>query len=147
MTIPAYPATRIEQYLDAIAKGGVTVEPLTVTENNTYTAPAGKAYSPVTVNVSGGGGDWKTANVTFINSKASTVYYVYDPFGRTTTVSASSPVTVQYPCKDDLPYLISYIENVSYPPAPVITGEIELVENGLSVRGDGSVTLEGTPMN
>lgn len=31
--------------------GGVTVEPLSVTENGTYTAPSGKAYSPVTVDV------------------------------------------------------------------------------------------------
>lgn len=34
----------------------ITIEPLTVTENDTYTAPPGKAYSPVTVNVEGGGG-------------------------------------------------------------------------------------------
>lgn len=37
------------------ASGGggssVDVEPMSVTENGTYTAPAGKAYSPVTVNV------------------------------------------------------------------------------------------------
>ena len=33
----------------------VTVESLTATENKTYTAPEGKAYSPVVVNVSGGG--------------------------------------------------------------------------------------------
>ena len=31
--------------------GGVTVEPLSVTENGTYTAPSGKAYSPVMVEV------------------------------------------------------------------------------------------------
>lgn len=36
--------------------GQITVEALSVTENGTYTAPSGKAYSPVTVNVSGGGG-------------------------------------------------------------------------------------------
>lgn len=36
--------------------GGVTVEALSVTQNGTYTAPTGKAYSPVTVSVSGGGG-------------------------------------------------------------------------------------------
>ena len=36
--------------------GSVTVEALSVTQNGTYTAPTGKAYSPVTVNVSGGGG-------------------------------------------------------------------------------------------
>lgn len=32
----------------------VDVKPLTVTENGTYTAPEGEAYSPVTVNVQGG---------------------------------------------------------------------------------------------
>ena len=31
--------------------GGVTVEPITITENGTATAPSGKAYSPVNVNV------------------------------------------------------------------------------------------------
>ena len=33
----------------------IEIEPLNVTQNGTYTAPTGKAYSPVTVNVSGGG--------------------------------------------------------------------------------------------
>ena len=32
----------------------VEIESLSVTENGTYTAPTGKAYSPVTVNVVGG---------------------------------------------------------------------------------------------
>lgn len=35
--------------------GSVIVEPLAVTENGVYTAPSGKAYSPVTVNVPSGG--------------------------------------------------------------------------------------------
>ncbi len=39
------------------------IEPLSVTANGTYTAPNGKAYSPVTVDVSGGGGT--TVNVGF----------------------------------------------------------------------------------
>ena len=43
----------------ALNKGGgggdITVEPLTVTENGQYAAPSGKAYSPVNVEVSGGG--------------------------------------------------------------------------------------------
>lgn len=34
----------------------ITVEALSVTENGTYTAPGGKAYSPITVNVPQGGG-------------------------------------------------------------------------------------------
>jgi len=39
--------------------GDVTVESLTATENKTYTAPSGKAYNPITVNVpnSYGAGD------------------------------------------------------------------------------------------
>ena len=49
------PITRKEMFLEAAAQGGggggVTVEALTATENGTYTAPSGKAYSPVTVNV------------------------------------------------------------------------------------------------
>lgn len=52
--LPAFPITREEMYLDYIAthpSGDVIVETLSVTENGTYTAPSGKAYSPVTVNV------------------------------------------------------------------------------------------------
>ena len=41
--------------LEAGEGGDITVEPLSVTANGTYTAPNGKAYSPVTVNVSSGG--------------------------------------------------------------------------------------------
>lgn len=46
------------QAIGDIQTGGssVTVESLNVTQNGTYTAPSGKAYSPVTVNVSGGSG-------------------------------------------------------------------------------------------
>lgn len=56
MAVPE-PITRLEKYwaaiLDKIQGGGssVTVEPLTVAENGTTTAPSGKAYSPVTVAV------------------------------------------------------------------------------------------------
>lgn len=46
-------------FADAIAAietgGGVTTQPLSVTENGTYTAPSGTAYTPVTVNVPTGG--------------------------------------------------------------------------------------------
>ena len=42
--------------LDDDAPAHITVESLSVTQNGTYTAPTGKAYSPVTVSVSGGGG-------------------------------------------------------------------------------------------
>lgn len=34
---------------------GITVEPITITQNGTTTAPSGKAYSPITVNVPASG--------------------------------------------------------------------------------------------
>lgn len=52
VTVPE-PITREEMFMQKIIDGGgptITVEPLSVTENGTYTAEEGKAYSPVTVN-------------------------------------------------------------------------------------------------
>ena len=43
-------------HLDDEGTPPITVESLSVTQNGTYTAPTGTAYSPVAVNVSGGGG-------------------------------------------------------------------------------------------
>ena len=52
-----YDVTNLAELVVNVSGGGsVTVESLSVTQNGTYTAPTGKAYSPVTVNVSGGGG-------------------------------------------------------------------------------------------
>ena len=72
VTVPA--ATKLDGYpalVDTIQTGsgggGVTVEALSVTSNGTYTAPAGTAYSPVTVNVSGGGGEPVSTGVRFID--------------------------------------------------------------------------------
>ena len=45
----------------------INVEPLSVTQNGTYTAPSGTAYSPVTVNVSSGG-SVHVATTTWTNS-------------------------------------------------------------------------------
>lgn len=58
--------------------GGTTVEALSVTQNGTYTAPSGKAYSPVIVNVSGGSSDFSTAEVTVVNN-ASMPFELYMP--------------------------------------------------------------------
>lgn len=59
--------------------GNITVEALSVTQNGTYTAPTGKAYSPVTVNVSGGGGGGiATATLTY-SAQNSTPFNLYAP--------------------------------------------------------------------
>ncbi len=57
-------------------ESGITVTPLTVTENGTYTSAAGQAYSPVTVNVpSSVGGElfcW-----TYTDENTGNTYYAY----------------------------------------------------------------------
>ena len=40
-----------EQATSGGGGSGITVEPITITQNGTTTAPSGKAYSPITVNV------------------------------------------------------------------------------------------------
>lgn len=53
--------------------GSITVEALSVTQNGTYTAQTGHAYSPVTVNVSGGASAWtKVAETSYQVSTTST---------------------------------------------------------------------------
>ena len=78
--LPATDFSRMNrEYIKAVVEesggggGSITVEELNVTENNTYTAPEGKAYSPVIVNVSGGvGGDLSLAEVTLIGNFVAT---------------------------------------------------------------------------
>lgn len=53
--------------------GDVTVRPLSVTANGTYTAPSGTAYSPVTVNVSGGGSKNVQLSTVMKNIKSTTM--------------------------------------------------------------------------
>lgn len=90
-----------------------TITPLSVTENGTYTAPTGTAYSPVTVNVSGGesvgiprevtsGGIYQMpadnftfslpANATSIGPNA--LYYAFNGCTGLTSVDLSSLTTV-----------------------------------------------------
>lgn len=57
-TVPANKnMANLASAIGSISTGSsTTIIPLDVTENGTYTAPTGTAYSPVTVNVSGGSG-------------------------------------------------------------------------------------------
>lgn len=60
----------------------IEVEPLSVTQNGTYTAPTGKAYSPVTVNVSGGSVNIATATMTNSSNQNTSIEFTL-PSGRT----------------------------------------------------------------
>ena len=71
----AFPAGFVDAIGDIETGGGVTVSPLSVTANGTYTAPSGEAYSPVTVNVSGGGQPSASPKaVNFIDYDGSVLY-------------------------------------------------------------------------
>ena len=54
-------------HLDDEGTTQTVVEPLSVTQNGTYTASTGHAYSPVTVNVSGGGSGASKKQINFID--------------------------------------------------------------------------------
>lgn len=64
MSVEDFPEPWQKKLADIETACGVEIEALTVTENGTY-SEEGKAYSPVTVNVSGGGSsDFSFAEVT-----------------------------------------------------------------------------------
>lgn len=69
----------------------VTVTPLSVTQNGTYTAQTGEAYSPVTVNVSGGGGgSVESKDVNFIDYDGMILYsYTKSEFANLTELPAN----------------------------------------------------------
>jgi hypothetical protein len=89
-------------HLDDEGTTPITVEPLSVTQNGTYTATTGHAYSPVTVNVSGGGGleyemgafspteDVANYIIPFANTHttAPCIYAVFDATGTNATTTA-----------------------------------------------------------
>ena len=69
----------------------IDVEPLSVTTNGTYTAPTGTAYSPVTVNVSGGGTTPASPkDVNFIDYDGTILYsYTKAEFAQLTALPAN----------------------------------------------------------
>ena len=160
------PQSRIEELVQQIIDNGgggggetITVESLTATENKTYTAPTGKAYSPVIVNVAGGGGDLSTAKVTFINSNPSAPYtvtilsqknyYSHDTLGMASYTVGTNNAEVDVPLYKGC-YAIRIgdcinVNDVDPQVMPTSTGGVELdFQNFLMiVTGNGSFTCAG----
>lgn len=143
-------------YVRELMEGGgsVTVEQLNVTENGTYTAEAGKAYSPVVVNVPAGSSDFSTAEVTFKNTDQtaaytiSGLYCVYENSIGYNTFVVTADVTVKIPMYNDESYIpMSVFSDVDFSVPPVFEGDIALPQDPsdtrLLVSGDGSITLTG----
>lgn len=129
--------------------GDITVEALSVTENGTYTAPSGKAYSPVTVNVPS---DFSTAHVTFINSDNTKQYIVNNLvlIQESNSEMEIGSVTVQASHAADLVLYkghayVAEFEYVDSETAPVVTGDISYDSDNeeFTITGDGTITLKG----
>ena len=131
-----------QELVDESGGGDITVEALTCTENKTYTAPEGKAYSPVTVNVSGGGGEVPYGLVPF------TITATYEYNGSAVTPDGFSEEFCRYVIVDEnYNYLVTFnfgdygfptdelgsvnsIKVLCDPNNYIITGDLRFVING-----------------
>lgn len=97
------------------------IEPLAITENGTYTPPAGvDGYAPVTVNVAGGGAedhldDFLTNTLTAIDSDATNIVS-YGIYGRTELKTASLPK-----CTNISSYAFRGCSGITNVDAPLVT--------------------------
>lgn len=107
-TVPANKnMANLASAIGSISTGSsTTITPLNVTENGTYTAPTGTAYSPVTVNVDGGitFGDWVVSTGTIVPTETiSTTYTVTLPTTKISGTIASGPATAIFLLALELP--------------------------------------------
>ena len=136
------PITREEKYLDAIAEGGgggssITVEPLTVTQNGTTTAPSGKAYSPVTANVPNSYGASDEGKV--VNNGALVAQTAHAPVTANGTIDTTfnNSVTVNVPASAPVLETLTVTANGTYTPEEGVDGfdEVEVnVQGGDTAR-------------
>lgn len=124
---------------ETFVTNGTIVEPLEVTENGTYAPPAGTAYSPVVVNVEGGGGssDFSTAKVTLTNETpfGLTLAHSDNTTGISTQMGQSGEYeVVLYKGKAEGIFM-SPSGNVS------VTGNITYNDGELVITGDGTITI------
>lgn len=112
--------------------GGVSVEALSVTANGTYTAPTGKAYSPVTVNVQGGGGSSASAsNLNFIDYDGTILHSYTTADALALTALPSNPSHTGLTAQGwnwTLAKIQSYL--TKYPDATVNVGQMYVTDDG-----------------
>lgn len=140
--------------------GDITVEALSVTENGTYTAEEGTAYSPVTVNVAS---DFSTAEVTFINSSetANASYMVIIPTVIENpedalalipnTVNSDSSKVLEIPLyKGQFIMPADMVTSINSSVTPTTSGGVTITTVGGSpmivITGDGTYTAAGQSM-
>lgn len=125
--------------------GGTTVEALSVTQNGTYTAPSGKAYSPVAVNVSGGSSDFSTATLSIVDEGGFSVNLKLATLNERRGFSLGG--FPGWNATDDIPVILYKgtaklgLENLDSANIS-ISGAIEDVGgNAYIITGDGTITI------
>lgn len=152
--LPATDFSRMNrEYIKAVVEesgggggGDITVESLTVTENDTYTAPEGKAYSPVIVNVEGGGGesDYTTVTITLVNTTQNQLTE-YIPYLDTEYNCITSVITLASNDSAEYPAVLYKGElfcEIIAPNSFTVSGDI--TKEGLSnviINGAGTITI------
>ena len=139
----------IEQSSGGGGGSDITVESLSVTENGTYTAPTGKAYSPVTVNVESGGGVeyTKLEHKEYVYNLANdTTFNEITPSTTVQTISSTENIDIDIPAVDLDSYDIiaitsGYVEPVYSTDTPTTPFEKKVCCNYISqfTRGEDIV--------
>lgn len=161
-------------YVRALMEGGgsVTVEQLNVTENGTYTAESGKAYSPVVVNVPGGVEGFSTITCTAVLNDGVEVlnlsvlpYFLENDFTVTncmiydtalggfnsegTSTFSEESLTANYIYMKDYAYFSVETEGVSYE----VTGDAEKITieiggvSGTAIKASGDFTITASALS
>ena len=131
----------------------ITVEALSVTENGTYTAESGKAYSPVTVNVPS---DFSVATISCTNTNAETSAYgircvIIDEENNQASFQGSlveTTLTLKVPLykgKLVIKDISAFIFDASV--EPTLSGGVtyDAVSGTVIITGDGSISAAGNP--
>ena len=123
--------------------GGITVEALNVTQNGTYTAQTGHAYSPVTVNVSGSpSATQHTIYFEFTDETDTTINAWYDSSFISDAITSTTPTTYGQKTVS-----LAQLDGVTwYEPAPIPVG-VELIDftkttNDYAVNSSGNLVAE-----
>lgn len=116
---------------------GITIEALSVTENDTYTAPEGKAYSPVTVNVSGGSSDFSTAEVTITQQNFNPSVGMYWPLA---TIISDKLIAGSY---EQLTATETHTVVLYKGACETILGDVVATSGDIVVDEDGLATITG----
>lgn len=139
-----FPDDFVEAIGDIQTGGGssVTVEALNVTQNGTYTAPSGTAYSPVTVSVSGSGTDTLAAleanTLTSWTSTATTVaLYLFQNKTALTSVSYPNATEIKNSAFNGCTSLVS----ASFPEVTTIGSSAFLTCSSLTAVNAPKVTI------